>query len=90
MDKAKELISTRDKLEKELEKHLNILTSLDVGMDGSIFDEEGFPRADIDLYLVRDSRQKVAMLRNDLKSLMKATELELHSIHAQARGENLP
>ena len=88
VDKAKELANARDKLEKELEFNLNTLTSLGVGMDGSLHDSEGFPRADIDLYVVREARQKVNMLRNDLKSLMHQIELELHAIHAKARESN--
>ncbi len=86
MEQVKELGLRRDQLEKELEYYLNTLESLGVGMEGGLLDSEGFPRADIDLYVVRESRQKVAMLRNDLKAIMKDIEQGLHELHAQARA----
>lgn len=35
---------------------LDMLDSLGVGMDKPLVDNEGFPRADIDLYMVRESK----------------------------------
>lgn len=54
-------------------------------MKGALVDNEGFPRADIDIYSVRVARQKVLRLQNDHKALMKMLELKLHQLHAQER-----
>ena len=53
-----------------------------VGMTAPLVDSEGYPRADVDLFSVRTTRQRVIMLRNDLKA--KNTELEraLEALHA--------
>jgi len=64
-----------------------MLSSLGVGMDKPLVDSEGFPRADIDVYQVRDARHKVACLRNDAADLLNQIESSLHAIHARA-GEN--
>ncbi len=46
-----------------------------VGMKGALVDREGFPRGDVDIYVVRTARQKVLCLQNDHKSLMKLLEV---------------
>ncbi len=44
-------------------------------MKGALVDREGFPRGDVDIYVVRTARQKVLCLQNDHKSLMKLLEV---------------
>lgn len=43
---------------------------------------EGFPRADIDVHLVRTLRNRIACLHTDLKSKMGALEKALHELHS--------
>jgi 26S proteasome regulatory subunit N4 len=52
------------------------------GLTGSLVDSQGYPRADLDLYQVRQQRQRVNCLRNDHKALMKEIETLLHKLHA--------
>ncbi len=56
-------------------------------MDKPLVDAEGFPRSDIDVYQVREARNKVAHLRHDAVDILNQIEKSLHSIHAQARGD---
>ena len=64
-----------------------MLSSIGVGMDKPLVDSEGFPRSDIDVYQVREARNKVACLRNDAADILSQIERSLHDIHAKARGE---
>ena len=38
-------------------------------MEGNLLTADGFPRSDIDVYAVRLDRNKLHMLRNDLRSI---------------------
>ncbi len=71
----------KEEIEEELEGHINLLKALGVGMDQPLVDSEGFPRADIDLYQIRETRQKVNMLKNDAKDILNKIEKCLHEIH---------
>ena len=75
----------KEDIEEELEAHLNTLQALGVGMDQPLVDEEGFPRADIDLYQIRESRQRVNILKNDAKDILNEIEKCLHEIHAKTK-----
>ena len=66
-----------------------LLSSIGVGMDKPLVDTEGFPRSDIDVYQVREARNKVAHLRTDAVDILNQIERSLHSIHAKARGETV-
>ena len=48
----------RSEVEKELLLNIEALPT-DPGMTGPLIDREGYPRADIDIALVRQSRQKI-------------------------------
>jgi len=81
-----ELMKEKEKMEEELKVWLEVLESQDgVGMDGELVDAEGYPRNDIDVHRVREARNKVICLRNDLKGQMASIEKGLHSLHAQSR-----
>ena len=73
----------KEEIEEELEGHINLLKALGVGMDQPLIDSEGFPRADIDLYQIRETRQMVIMLKNDAKNILSQIEKCLHEIHSQ-------
>lgn len=51
-------------------------------MQEPLVDESGFPRNDIDVYLVRHARHEIICLKNDLKELMKQIEKGLEVYHA--------
>ena len=52
------------------------------GMRAPLVDSEGFPRADVDLYHVRATRQRVIMLKNDLSAKNAELEEALIALHA--------
>lgn len=86
----KEEVQKLIKKKEEIEKTINdsgeiLLANQNIGMNGSLLDEEGFPRADIDVYAVRQARHKIICLQNDLKSIMKEIEQGLINLHAEAR-----
>jgi 26S proteasome non-ATPase regulatory subunit 9 len=76
----------KDEIELEIDAQVKILEGNSmVGMDGPLVDREGFPRDDIDVYQVREARNKIICLGNDHKALMKQIEAQLYSIHAEAK-----
>ena len=56
--KVKALEERRSEIEKDLQSSLEALPP-DPGMLGPLVDREGFPRADVDVALVRQLRQKI-------------------------------
>lgn len=52
-------------------------------MNTSLTTFDGFPRDDIDVALVRSTRSRIIVLRNDYKSLMGRIETGLHEWHAE-------
>ena len=54
------------------------------GIKGKLTDDEGFPRADIDIQQVMSMRGRIACLNTDVSAIMKQIEgllTELHSLH---------
>jgi len=80
-----QLMKEKDKLETELKELSDVLRSQGVGMDDPVVDQDGFPRADIDVYQVRHARSNIRTKTTDLKEVMKKIEAGLLNIHAQAR-----
>ncbi|GAB6028419.1 26S proteasome non-ATPase regulatory subunit 9 [Chamberlinius hualienensis] len=86
---VKELIKKKDEIEEEIETNQIILQSQgNVGMSESLVDREGYPRNDIDVYKVRQSRHNIICLQNDYKALMKEIENAMHMLHAQEREKS--
>jgi len=81
MENIRNLIAKKDAMEKEVMENRKFLDELRVGMTGSLVDSEGFPRSDIDLYAVRNARQRINCLQNDLQSILKEIEEQLHILH---------
>lgn len=76
------LIKERDRLESSIAGYIEFLNSPgNPGLTGSLNDAEGFPRGDLDLYAIRDARNKIACYRNDHTEVMKKIEQELFSLH---------
>ncbi|KAF4701416.1 26S proteasome non-ATPase regulatory subunit 9 [Perkinsus olseni] len=85
---VKRLMLRKDTIEKEIDQiwaTLNSPACQQVGRDGSLLDSEGFPRSDIDHYLITSSRQRLTVLENDLKGVMNSLERGLENLHQIAR-----
>ena len=80
MEQARVLIAQKDGIESQIETHLSILKANNVTMNTPLVDPEGFPRADIDIYAVRNARVRIIELRNDLDAIMKAISKALEGI----------
>jgi len=80
-----ELMKQKEDLEEEIKALNQVLESQNVGMEEPLVDDEGFPRADIDVYQVRHARHNIRTKGNDLINLVANIEKGLHSLHAQAR-----
>ena len=52
------------------------------GLKGGLIDEEGFPRADIDITYVRTMRGRIACLKTDLIAIVKQHETAMYDLHA--------
>lgn len=61
------LMDKRKEMEEELSAHLSVLATQNVGMEDALVDQEGYPRNDIDVYKVRQARNRIICIRNDLK-----------------------
>jgi 26S proteasome regulatory subunit N4 len=88
---SKQLLLELDKKRRDIEKEIVELTDYLnqdgwPGVDKSLIDEQGFPLAGLDLYAIRDARQKLIHLQNDHKNLMLKIE-ELMSEYYKALKE---
>jgi 26S proteasome non-ATPase regulatory subunit 9 len=81
-----ELMDRKGAIETEMQACNTVLENQGgVGMNGRLVDDQGFPRADIDVYAVRRARNRIICLRNDHKAVMKLIEEKLHQLHAETR-----
>ena len=79
------------KIEAEITEWKSVLDSeQNIGMDGPLVDNEGYPRNDLDIPKIRMARQKIICLSNDHKEVMKKLASLLEDIHAQSPSENEP
>ena len=77
------LMEKKKLIEEQMEAYSSFLTSPgNPGMDEPLIDEEGFPRADIDLYKVREARNKIICLNNDLKEVTDQLKAGLEDMHS--------
>lgn len=88
-ERVMKLIAKKEEIERKINDFGRVLNANNnVGMNESLVDEFGFPRNDIDVYQVRQARNQINCLQNDLKSLMKEIELGLIETHAEARVDH--
>lgn len=86
MERCLELEKQKADIESEIQSLLDYLDADGMpGLKGPLVDEEGFPRADIDIYSVRQARNRIACLKNDHKAVMSELETALHTLHATSR-----
>ena len=90
-DDALKVSDEKTKIEAEISEWKSVLDSeQNIGMDGPLVDNEGFPRNDLDIPKIRLARQKIICLSNDHKELMKKLADILEDIHSQNPTENVP
>ncbi len=89
-----QLINERDILEAEAAAITDFLTSpgpgggAPPGLRGdSLVDDEGFPRADIDVWDVRVKRNRLACIETDHAELMKRIEELVQQLHQEAKAK---
>ncbi|KAG2153106.1 uncharacterized protein EDB93DRAFT_243043 [Suillus bovinus] len=78
---ARALMSQKENIEAELDAQFSILKANNIDMTSSLVDREGFPRADIDLYVIRHARRRINELRNDYKTVMNEIETALQAVY---------
>ncbi|KAK1860149.1 hypothetical protein I4F81_002738 [Pyropia yezoensis] len=80
---VKQLADERDAVERELAATVDaLLAPGGGGLSGPLVDADGFPRADIDVALVRTRRNRVATLRNDVEALSATLHQRLQEVDA--------
>lgn len=85
-DEVMKLMAKKEQIERAINDCGHILVAnKNIGMTDSLLDAEGFPRADIDVYAVRQARHQIICYQNDLKAIMMEIERGLTNIHAEAR-----
>jgi 26S proteasome non-ATPase regulatory subunit 9 len=92
MENSREELLKLDKQRLEIEKEINELTNFLTqpgmpGVEGSLIDKEGFPISGVDLYSVRQARQKLIMKQNDSKNLMKIIEIKMSKYFEEINNE---
>jgi len=86
LNSYEQMLVKKTEIERELADLGQILAmESNIGMHGPLIDAEGYPRADIDIYKVRVTRQKINCLQNDYTALLNRIEKELESIHELSR-----
>ncbi|KAI9098336.1 hypothetical protein DFS34DRAFT_109282 [Phlyctochytrium arcticum] len=80
--KAQRLVQEKDEIESRITVYDQLLKSHNIGMTEQLTDSEGFPRADVDVWQVRNARVEIIKLQNDLKSIMGEIERAVHAVHA--------
>ncbi|KAF7365198.1 hypothetical protein MVEN_00391400 [Mycena venus] len=84
-DTARALMLQKDNIESQIQLQAGILAVNNGStMDSPLVDSEGFPRADIDIYAVRNARIRIIELRNDLAAVMNSLSLALQSVYDPA------
>ena len=81
LDKREELLQL-DKEKKKLEEKISDLTDYlnqpgMPGIDGSLIDKDGFPKAGLDLVSIRAARHDLICTQNDLNNLMEKIEKKM-------------
>lgn len=75
-----ELVAKRDAIDREIDALRDVLNSQKVGMDAPLVDSEGFPRNDVDVPQIRETRVKIIRLENDRKDLMEKIRVGLETV----------
>ncbi|KAL0979394.1 hypothetical protein UPYG_G00184510 [Umbra pygmaea] len=87
MEDVQSLIKKKDNIEEQIKAYFAVLEDQSVGMEGPLVDAEGFPRADVNVYQIRNARHSIHCLQNDHKAIMVEIEEALHSLHAKEKAK---
>ncbi|XP_044052305.1 26S proteasome non-ATPase regulatory subunit 9 [Siniperca chuatsi] len=87
MDDVKNLVKKKDEIEEQIKAYYDVLEDQGVGVEGPLVDEEGYPRADMNLYQIRTARHNISCLQNDHKGIMAEIEEALHKLHAREKAK---
>mmetsp|Transcript_48289 Transcript_48289/g.140830 ORF Transcript_48289/g.140830 Transcript_48289/m.140830 type:complete len:221 (-) Transcript_48289:94-756(-) len=83
LEEFRKLEKEKEQLENEIRQLHEYLTEEGMpGISGPLVDEEGFPRADLDIYAIRKARNRLACAQTDHKEVMKKVEQALVELHA--------
>ncbi|KAJ5730424.1 uncharacterized protein N7483_004932 [Penicillium malachiteum] len=78
-----DLMQEKEKIEEELKALSAVLSSHGVSMNSGLTTFDGFPRDDIDIPQVRNTRVRIIHLRTDHKEVMQYLEKGLHAHFAK-------
>lgn len=78
------LIARKDAIDAEIKDKAAILAANSCDMNTPLVDHEGFPRADLDIYAVRQARVRIIELRNDHKAVMDEIGKALERVYDPA------
>lgn len=81
MEQARALITKKENIEAEIDAQISVLKANSSTLQSPLVDQDGFPRADIDIYAVRRARVRIIELRNDLDAVMNAIAKALEGIY---------
>ncbi|XP_035514627.1 26S proteasome non-ATPase regulatory subunit 9 [Morone saxatilis] len=87
MEDVKNLVKKKDELEEQIKAYYDVLEDQGVGVEGPLVDEEGYPRADVNVYQIRTARHNISCLQNDHKAIMVEIEEALHKLHAREKAK---
>ena len=88
-EQVRYLMQRKEGIEAELDEQFSILKAHNCTMQTALVDEEGFPRADIDVYAVRHARVRIIELRNDHKAVMDDILKGLQGVYNPALVPNI-
>ena len=77
------LMESKELIEAELNTYMHVLQSHGADLSTSLLDQQGFPRADIDVAAIRSTRASIIRLRNDLKAVIDDIAIGLQSVYAR-------
>lgn len=88
---AKSLVKQKEELEANIRLNESILRSHGVDMKTPLVDNDGFPKAELDIYAIRTARSALVRYYNDLDRIIdeiqKALVLVHQSNHEVSEGE---
>jgi 26S proteasome non-ATPase regulatory subunit 9 len=86
---ARSLMARKEAVEAEINAQISILKDNSSTLHSPLIDPEGFPRADIDIYAVRNARVRIIELKNDLEALMTAIGKALEGVYVPMPGDTV-
>ncbi|KAJ1844480.1 putative 26S proteasome regulatory subunit [Coemansia sp. RSA 2703] len=86
MEHLQALLQQKTSLESHLRTLDQTLAENSATRTSALVDQEGFPRADLDIHTIVHTRRELNRAQNDLRALMQQIEQALHVVHQQGTG----